>query len=555
MGIKSTEAILSESGLVPSEKMLTAKREAVKQGLSLMDALVKLGIVSEEELAHTLAAEENLPCVRIEDYTIDLKALALIDKEVARRFTLFPLSLANNTLTIALATPGDTVAINEAARAAGGINIDVVVATKTVIHQGIDEHYETKSEIQELIDTMDPGKVLEFGGEGETSSSIIKLVDLIFAHGARERASDIFIEPDELHLEIRYRVDGIIARVATAPMALFPAISSRIKIMSLLDVAEKRLSQDGRLSFKAAHKELDVRVGIFPTVFGENIVMRLLEKSAIFIGRKELGFSPAIEKRLNALISRPYGMLVVTGPVGSGKTTTLYSILNELADETKNTLTIEDPVEYNVTNVRQSQVNRKIGHTFPAALRSMLRQAPDIIMVGEMRDSETAALATEAALTGQLVLTTLHTNDAPSTIMRLIDMGVEPYLLSSTLIGVISQRLVRKICKNCRAEVKTPALVRKKLGLKEDLKTYQGKGCRTCQKKGYKGRIGVFEVLIMTGEIEEAILTRVTSARMKKIAIQSGMQPLIEDGREKVAAGITTVEELLRVTVVEEEHA
>lgn len=552
MGIRSTEVILSGSGLVPLEKMLTARREAARRGLSLMDALVKLGIASEEDLAYALASEENLACVRIEDYIIDPKAIALINKETVRRFTLIPLFLIDKTLTIAMATPGDAVAIDEVARAVDGIDIDVVVATKSEIHKGIDEYYETKSDIQGLIDTIDPEKVLEFGEEGETSSSIINLVDLIFAYGVRERASDIFIEPDESHMEIRYRVDGVITQVATAPMALFSAISSRIKVMSLLDVAEKRLSQDGRLSFKAAHKEMDVRVGIFPTVFGENIVMRLLEKSAIFMSRKELGFSPAIEKRTNALISRPYGMIVVTGPVGSGKTTTLYSILNELADETKNTLTIEDPVEYNVARVRQSQVNRKIGHTFPVALRSMLRQAPDIIMVGEMRDSETAELAIEAALTGQLVLTTLHTNDAPSAIMRLIDIGVEPYLLSSTLIGVISQRLVRKICKNCRVEAEIPGSIRERLGLKEDIKAHKGKGCFTCRETGYKGRIGVFEVLIITGEIEEAILSRVTSAEMKKIAIRSGMHPLIEDGIEKVDQGITTVEELLRVTV--EEH-
>ncbi|MBT9138466.1 MAG: putative type II secretion system protein HxcR [Syntrophomonadaceae bacterium] len=548
MGIKSTEAILLGSGLVPPEKVLTARKEAARLGISLVDTLVKLRIASEEELAYALASGENLPCVKIEDYVIDPKVIALINKEVARRLTLIPLFLIDKTLTIAMADPGDTIAIDEAAQAAGGINIDVVIATKSEIHKGIDEYYETKSDIQELIDTIDPKKVLEFGEEEGGSSSIIELVDLIFAHGVRERASDIFIEPDESHMEIRYRVDGIISQVATASMALFSAISSRIKIMSLLDVAEKRLSQDGRLSFKAAHKEMDVRVGIFPTVFGENIVMRLLEKSATLVGGKELGFSSVTEKKVNALISKPYGMLVVTGPVGSGKTTTLYTILNELADETKNTLTIEDPVEYNIAHVRQSQVNKKIGHTFPSALRSMLRQAPDIIMVGEMRDSETAELATEAALTGQLVLTTLHTNDAPSAIMRLIDMGIEPYLLSSTLIGVISQRLMRKICKNCQVEDETPASVREKLGLKEDIKTYKGKGCFTCRKTGYKGRIGVFEVFTVNSEIEEAILSRATSARMRKIVIQSGMQPLIEDGIEKITEGITTVEELLRVT-------
>lgn len=552
MGIKSTEAILLGSGLVPPEKVLIARKEAARLGISLMDAIVKLGIASEEELAYAIASEENLPYVRIEDYVIDPKAIALINREAARRLTLIPLFLVDKTLTIAMVNPEDAIAIDEVAQVVDGFSIDVAVATKSEIHKGIDEYYESKSDIQGLIDTIDPEKVLEFGEGGETSSSMINLVDLIFAYGVRERASDIFIEPYESHMKVRYRVDGIISQVATAPMALFPAISSRIKVMSLLDVAEKRLSQDGRLSFKAAHKEMDVRVGIFPTIFGENIVMRLLEKSAILMKRRELGFSPAIEKRTNALIRRPYGMLVVTGPVGSGKTTTLYTILNELADETKNTLTIEDPVEYNVDHVRQSQVNRKIGHTFPAALRSMLRQAPDIIMVGEMRDSETVELAIEAALTGQLVLTTLHTNDAPSAIMRLIDIGAEPYLLSSTLIGVISQRLVRKICKNCQVEVETPTLIRESLGLKEDIKTYKGKGCFTCRETGYKGRIGAFEVLIVTEEIEEAILSRATSAEMKKIAIQSGMHPLIEDGIEKVAEGITTVEELLRVTV--EEH-
>lgn len=551
MGIRSTEAILSGSGLVPQEKMLAVRKEAARRGISLIDAIIKLKIASEEELANALASEEGLPVVKIEDYIISPKVISLINKEIARRHTLIPLFLVDKTLTVAMADPGDTVAIDEAARAAGGINIDIVVATKSKIYEGIDEYYEAKDSIQELIDSINSKKVLELEEEGESSSPIIKLVDLTFAHAVRERASDIFIEPDEARMGIRYRIDGIVSQVATAPMALFPSISSRIKVMSLLDVAEKRLSQDGRLSFKTANKEMDVRVGIFPTIFGENIVMRLLEKSATLMGRKELGFSVAAEEKVSALISRPYGMLVVTGPVGSGKTTTLYAILNEVADETKNTITIEDPVEYNVANVRQSQVNKKIGHTFGAALRSMLRQAPDIIMVGEMRDEETAELATEAALTGQLVLTTLHTNDAPSAIMRLIDMGVEPYLLSSTLIGVISQRLVRKICKNCQAEVETPASVREKLGLKEDIKTYKGKGCFTCKKTGYRGRIGMFEVLVVNKEIEEAILSRATSTKMREIAIQSGMRPLIEDGIEKVVRGITTAEELLRVTVEE----
>ncbi len=553
MAIRSTIAVISESGRLPPEKILTARKEAARQGISFVDALVKLGMISEEELAHILAAEEKLPYIRLSDYIIDREALTLVSKEIARSCNLIPTFLVDRTLTIAMANPRDTASIDEVARAAGGVDIDIVVATKSEIHKAIDEYYEAKSDIQELIDTIDPKKVLELEEEEESPSPIVKLVELIFAQGVRENASDIFIEPDEFTGKIRYRVDGIISQVATVPMALFPAISSRIKVMSNLDIAEKRLPQDGRLSIKAARKEIDVRVGTFPTVFGENIVMRLLEKSTIFMNRKELGFSPSAEKKLNDLIRRPYGMVVVTGPVGSGKTTTLYSILTELADETKNTLTIEDPVEYNIPNVRQSQVNKKIGHTFPVALRSMLRQSPDIIMVGEMRDSETAELAVEAALTGQLVLTTLHTNDAPSAATRLIDMGIEPYLLSSTLIGVISQRLVRKICKNCRIEIETPPSIRKRLGLREDIKTYKGKGCFTCKDTGYKGRIGVFEILIVGREIEEAILSRATSTKMRKIAIQCGMNSLLEDGIEKIARGITTVEELMRVTV--EEHA
>jgi type IV pilus assembly protein PilB len=551
VGIKSTEAILLGSGLVSQEKLLAARREAARQGISLIDAIIKLKMASEEELAHILASEDDLPYVRIGDYIIDPEVIALVNKDIARKYTLIPLFLVDKILTVAMANPGDAIAIGEVAQAAGGASIDIVVATRSEIHKRIDEYYEAKDSIQELIDTINPDRALELKEEVESSSSIIKLVDLIFAQAVRERASDIFIEPDEVRMEIRYRVDGVISRVATASMALFPSISSRIKVMSLLDVAEKRLSQDGRLSFKTSNKEMDVRVSIFPTVFGENIVLRLLEKSATLMGRKELGFSRTADEKVSALISRPYGMLVVTGPVGCGKTTTLYAILNELADETKNTLTIEDPVEYNIANARQSQVNKKIGHTFAAALRSMLRQSPDIIMVGEMRDEETAELATEAALTGQLVLTTLHTNDAPSAIMRLIDMGVEPYLLSSTLIGVISQRLVRKICPGCRVETEISASVREKFGLKEDIKTYRGKGCFTCKKTGYYGRTGVFEVLVVDREMEEAILSKVTSAKMRKIAIQSGMSPLLEDGIEKVARGITTAEELLRVTAEE----
>jgi type IV pilus assembly protein PilB len=553
MGIKSTDAILREGGLISEEKMLAARREATRQGISLIDAIVKLKIASEEELANTLASEDNLPYVRIKDYIIDPKVIALVNKDLARKYTLIPLFLTGKTLTIAMAEPGDTIAIDEVARATDGVGIDIVIATKSEIHKGIDEYYERKESIQGLIDAINPEKVLELKEGEEPSSAIIELVDLILAQGVRERASDVFVEPDETRMEIRYRVDGIISQVATGPMALFPAIASRIKVMSLLDVAERRLPQDGRLSFKSANKDIDVRVSTFPTTFGENIVMRLLKKSTTFMKLEELGFSRTAEEKINALVSRPHGMILVTGPVGSGKTTTLYTILNKLAGVTKNTLTIEDPVEYNLPYTRQSNVNKKIGHTFAVALRSMLRQAPDIIMIGEMRDKETAELAVEAALTGQLVLTTLHTNDAPSAITRLIDIGIEPYLVSSTLIGIISQRLVRKICENCKVQTEIPASVRKRLGLKEDVQTYKGKGCFTCKETGYRGRIGVFEVLTINKEIEEAILSRVTSAKMRKIAIESGMHSLMEDGIEKLIQGITTAEELLRVTV--EEHA
>lgn len=550
MGIRSIETALIEGGFVSREEMLEARKETLKSGISLLDAIIKLEIITEEKLAQAIALEDKLPLVNIKDYIIDQEAIKLVPEEIATRHNLIPLFLIDNTLTIAMASPGDVVAIDKVREVAKGVDIEIVVAKKSDIQQAIADYYKVKGKIEELIKTVDVKKLSEgFGGEEETQPIVMKLVDLILTQAVKTRASDVHIEPDESELRIRYRVDGVMEEVALVPIELSPFITSRIKVLSSLDITEKRLAQDGRFSFKVGVKEIDARVSTYPTIFGENIVIRLLDKSTSLLKLERLGFSLKTQKQFEALIRRPYGIILITGPTGSGKTTTLYAVLGELNQPSKNIITIEDPVEYHIKGLRQSQVNPKIGHTFAAGLRTILRQAPDIIMVGEIRDRETAHLAIEAALTGHLVLSTLHTNDASGAIARLLDMGIEPYLISSSCIGVVAQRLVRTICVDCKMEDDIPLSLRQQLGLKKGEILYKGKGCVVCNGSGYKGRIGIFELLLIDEKIKSLIASKSTSDQIKEIALQNGMSSLTEEALKKVRQGLTTVEEMLRLTI------
>ncbi len=550
MPIKPLETALVEGEFISPEKMTETRKKALSSGITLLDAILELEVMTEEELAQAIALENELPAVTIKDYIIDREAMKLIPEETATRYTLVPLFLIDNTLTVAMVNPGDVGAIDKVREMAKGMDIEIVVAKKSDIQQAITDYYKVKDRITELLKTVDVKRLsAEFLGEEESEPIVVKLVDLILTQAVKARASDVHIEPDESELRIRYRVDGIMEEVASAPVELSLFITSRIKVLASLDITEKRLAQDGRFSFKVGEREIDTRVSTYPTIFGENIVIRLLDKSTSLLHLKKLGFSPDAQQSFESLIKRPYGIILITGPTGSGKTTTLYAVLGELNQTSKNIITIEDPVEYHIRGLRQSQVEAKIGRTFAAGLRSILRQAPDIIMVGEIRDRETAHLATEAALTGHLVMSTLHTNDASGAIARLLDMGIEPYLISNSCIGIIAQRLIRKICPDCKVEDDLLPSLRKKLGLNKEEVLYRGKGCPVCDGNGYKGRMGIFEVLIIENKIRPLVSSKATSAQIKKAAIENGMCPLMEEGLKKVRQGLTTVEEILRLTI------
>ncbi len=542
------EQILVERGILTSEQLESAKKEAEETGKSLKDVLIESGFISKEHMPLLLSIELGVKAVDLSNVIVEPEVANLIPESVVRKFKVLPLFREGNNLTVAMADPTDIRIIDELHRETG-LMIEPVLASEMEIVRAIDQTYGTADTIYEIVKSIDERKILSAKDAGE-EAPIVKLTNLIIVQAIRDRASDIHIEPEEKMVRVRYRIDGVLHRVLSLPKFLQMPITSRIKIMSDLDIAERRLPQDGRIKMEVGNKSVDLRVSLQPTLHGENIVMRILDKSSIMIGIENLGFS---ERDLNTfleLIHRPYGMILVTGPTGSGKTTTLYSALNRLNTEDRNIMTMEDPIEYQLPLVRQTQVNPQIGLTFAAGLRAILRQDPDIVMVGEIRDLETAEIAVHAALTGHLVFSTLHTNDAPSAFTRLIDMGVEPFLVSSSVIGVIAQRLVRVICENCKEAYKpTPASI-KELGLppNKEIKLYHGKGCSLCKGTGYKGRTGIYSVLKVSPKIQELVVSRAPAGEIDKVARSEGMKTLREDCLDKVIKGITTVEEMLRVT-------
>lgn len=542
------EEILVERGLLTSEQLESAKKEAEETGKSLKDVLIDSGFISKEHIPLLLSIELGVKAVDLSNIIVEPEVANLIPESVVRKFKVLPLFREGNNLTVAMADPTDVRIIDELHRETE-LMIEPVLASEMEIARAIDQTYGTADTIYELVKSIDERKILSTKEAGE-EAPIVKLTNLIIVQAIRDRASDIHIEPEEKMVRVRYRIDGVLHRVLSLPKFLQMPITSRIKIMSDLDIAERRLPQDGRIKMEVGNKSIDLRVAIQPTLHGENIVMRILDKSSIMIGIENLGFSEEDLESFLDLIHKPYGMILVTGPTGSGKTTTLYSALNRLNTEDRNIMTMEDPIEYQLPLVRQTQVNPQIGLTFAAGLRAILRQDPDIIMVGEVRDLETAEIAIHAALTGHLVFSTLHTNDAPSAFTRLIDMGVEPFLVSSSVLGVIAQRLVRVICENCKQSYKPAPTSIKELGLPPDkeVKLYRGKGCGLCKGTGYRGRTGIFSVLKVTPKIQELIVSRAPATEIDKAARSEGMKTLREDCLDKVLKGITTMEEMLRVT-------
>lgn len=546
---KSLGESLVQEGIITESQYKEAQAEEVRTGKRLRTILVKMGFMAEEDLVAFLSEKLSIPRIELSNYLIDPKIVELIPEALARKYELIPIFKIGNRLTCAMVDPWNVFAIDEV-RARTHLTIEPAVSTQEEIRKALNDHYGAKGSMQDLIKSLD-GEIDVKKMKGIVEEPIvIKMVNLIIMTSIKDGASDIHIEPEENTLKIRIRVDGILHEISSPPKHLQSAIISRIKIMANLDIAERRMPQDGRFSVNVGGKDVDVRVSCMPTIYGENVVLRLLNVASALLPLKDLGFAVGVLEIYERLIARPHGIILVTGPTGSGKTTTLYGSLNKINTVDKNIITIEDPVEYKLPGIRQIQVNSKVELTFANGLRSILRQDPDVVMVGEIRDPETAEIAIQAALTGHLVLSTLHTNDAPSALTRLIDMKVEPFLASSSIIGILAQRLVRKICPGCKEKYTPTKEALKDIGLRsgEELDFYKGKGCSKCLHTGYKGRIGIYELLIPDDKIRNAIISKVPSEDIKKLAISSGMITLMEDGIGKVKEGVTTVEEILRVT-------
>ncbi|MGB9833743.1 MAG: type II secretion system ATPase GspE [bacterium] len=520
--------------------------------------LINMGLINEEQLAQAIARQWNIPFVDLGNIDLSLEIARTVPEDVCRRYKLIPVGKEGDKLFIAMADPLDVYAIDHV-RLITGFVIEPRVATESSIQAAIDRIFGVEKSVKEALEQIEEMPGLQPPGEEEIAvdelreiadqAPIVRLVNLIITQAVRERATDIHIEPRKTDIAVRYRVDGLLHNARLVPKHLHPAITSRLKIISGMNIAERRVPQDGRIPLNVDGKEIDLRVSTLPTIFGEKIVMRILDKSSTLLSLSQLGFMHDAQLVFERIINQPYGMILITGPTGSGKTTTLYAVLRQLNSPEKNLITVEDPVEYQLTGVNQVQINPKAGLTFANSLRSILRQDPDIIMVGEIRDSETAEIAINAALTGHLVLSTLHTNDAPSAITRLVDMGIEPFLIASSLIGVTAQRLVRKICPHCKVEY-TPhidSLSFLELEIPKHVKLYRGQGCEKCQGKGYLGRTALQEVMGVDESIKTLILERASSSMIKEQARKNGMRTLLEDGWAKVLEGITTMEEVLRV--------
>ena len=549
--------ILIEKGLISPKDLEKAFQMQKKTGQRLGKILVEQGFLGEEDLLKALSLKLNIPTAKIDSYAIDPSVVEIISREIAEKHKIIPLFKVNNTLTVAMADPLNVYVVDYL-RHKTGLNIQTVLGSESDIQKAIDKYYRVQNSLDKVIhdiqldDTLleDPSPEM-FEDTIEEGSSIVKVVNLILTQAIRDRASDIHIEPDEKIMRIRYRIDGILHQSFTLPLKFHSMVVSRIKIMSNLDVSERRLPQDGRFQYRAGEKIVDLRVSILPTVRGEKVVMRILDKAGFILDLSRMGFSPEVSKKWDYLIHRPQGIILITGPTGSGKTSTLYASLHEINTPDKNIITVENPVEYNFPLINQVQVNPKAGLTFAAGLRSILRQDPDVIMIGEIRDPESAEIALRAALTGHLVLSTLHTNDAPSAVTRLVDMGLEPFLVASSLLCVLAQRLARRLCDVCKTEAKVSPEKMRSLGLGEEYlnKTfYKAEGCRECHRSGYKGRVGIHELLLVDDELQRLILKNGTDNQIREMAIRNGMQPLRMDGLRKAGQGLTSIEEVLRVT-------
>jgi len=555
--------LLVRENILSAEQLQKARQEASSKGSRIGAEITKLGFLEETDLTDFVAKQYGVPSINLDDFEIDPEVMNLIPEEVATKHNVVPVNRAGSTLILATADPSNIFALDDI-KFLTGYNIQAVVAAEEAIKRAIEEHYSQEDVLDEVMAGFDDSDIDVVHDEDDVDAGalnkeaedapVVKLVNLMLTDAIKKNTSDIHVEPYEKSFRVRYRIDGVLYEVMKPPLKLKNAITSRIKIMADLDIAERRLPQDGRIKLKLGKgKEMDFRVSVLPTLFGEKVVLRLLDKSNLQLDMTKLGFEEAQLAIFKTSIHQPFGMVLVTGPTGSGKTTTLYSALSELNTTTENLSTAEDPVEFNLAGINQVQMHEDIGLNFAAALRSFLRQDPDIIMVGEIRDFETAEIAIKAALTGHMVLSTLHTNDAPSTVNRLLNMGIEPFLVSSAVNCIVAQRLARRICGECKEadpEVTTEDLVAAGMG-EEEAKScapVKGAGCSLCSDTGFKGRVAVYEVMELTDELKEFVLNGASTAELKREAIRGGMMTLRRSALNSVVGGITTLSEVFRVS-------
>jgi type IV pilus assembly protein PilB len=557
--------ILVKNAVITKEQLTAAVQEQKMSGgqAKLGSILVKQGVVKEPELVAFLSCQYGVPSIVLAEYEIDPAVIKVIPPEVAQKYNLVPVNRAGSTLIVAVSDPSNLFAIEDI-KFMTSYNVEMVVTAESDIKAAIDKYYDQSASLADVMDNLDMVDLELVDTEEEVDVSsleratedapVVKLVNLILMDAIKKKASDIHIEPYEKNFRVRYRIDGVLYEVMRPPLKLKNAITSRIKIMAELDIAERRLPQDGRIKIKlGGGKDMDYRVSVLPTLFGEKIVMRLLDKSNLQLDMTKLGYEPEALAHFQREIHKPFGMVLVTGPTGSGKTVSLYSALSELNKVTENISTAEDPVEFNFSGINQVQMHEDIGLNFAAALRSFLRQDPDIIMIGEIRDFETAEIAVKAALTGHLVLSTLHTNDAPATINRLLNMGIEPFLVASAVNLITAQRLARRVCSECKEQEDIPVQALISAGVPPDEAAeyvcYRGRGCSACNNSGYKGRVGFYQVMPMLEPIRELILNGANTSEIKRETIRLGIKTMRQSGLTKVKEGVTSLEEVLRVTV------
>ncbi|ASR56709.1 GspE/PulE family protein [Cellulomonas sp. PSBB021] len=557
--MKQLGEILLEEGLVTEAQLLSALDEQMTAGSSLGRTLVELGVLTEGQLVQALAAQAGMPFVDLDEYPVDRAAVAIVPAALCRRYTVLPIRIDQGALVVATADPGNVMAIDDV-RTVSRMQVMPVIATYDNVLRAIDRFVRADGEMEDLSNAFEESQAEEqaaadlskLGDFVEDDAPIVRYVNLLVTQAITDRASDIHIEPTEHDLRVRYRIDGVLHEMQRSPKNITGGVTSRVKIMSDIDIAEKRKPQDGRMSVVHNGRKIDLRVATLPTVWGEKIVMRILDNSTASLDLRDLSFLDHNYETYKESYTKPYGMILVTGPTGSGKSTTLYATLNAVSKPEINVITVEDPVEYRLAGINQVQMNPKAGLTFAAALRSILRSDPDVVLLGEIRDHETAQIAIEAALTGHLVLSTLHTNDAPSAVTRLTEMGIEPFLVGSALDCVVAQRLARRLCPKCKVPYQPSP---------EEMEAarfpwmpgepvpelFRPGGCTACSKTGYKGRLALHEVMRVTEDIERLAVAHASAAEIASTAVKQGMTSLRNDGWHKVALGQTSIEEILRV--------